>query len=104
VEAGGQARRACLALLREVDTSDLFDKLYDMKTNVSGLLRDFPRIRRAALAGEEVVVQTREGNLLIVAEQPPTRALFGCMKNEIAESADTIDEPTLPATEWNAAL
>jgi hypothetical protein len=75
-----------------------------MKTNVSGLLRDFPRIRRAALAGEEVLVETREGNLLIVAENPPTQQLYGCMRDEIVASDDTIDEPTLPTTEWNASL
>jgi hypothetical protein len=75
-----------------------------MKTNVSGLLRDFPRIRRAALSGEKVLVETREGNLLIVAENPPTRQLYGCMRDEIVMSADSIDEPTMPTTEWGASL
>ncbi|TVR55626.1 MAG: hypothetical protein EA426_14820 [Spirochaetaceae bacterium] len=75
-----------------------------MKTNVSGLLRDFPRIRRAALAGEEVLVETREGNLLIVAETPPSASLYGSMKDEIESSADDLDSPTLPSSEWGAAL
>ena len=39
-----------------------------MQTNVSGLLRDFARVRRAALAGERVVVTTRDGNLVLTAE------------------------------------
>lgn len=75
-----------------------------MKTNVSGLLRDFPRIRRAALSGEEVLVETREGNLLIVAEHPPSQQLYGCMRDDIVASDDSIDEPTLPTTEWGASL
>ena len=75
-----------------------------MKTNVSGLLRDFPRIRRAALAGEEVLVETREGNLLIVAESPPSGSLYGSMKDEIESSEDSIDTPTLPTSEWGASL
>ena len=82
----------------------LFDILFDMKTNVSGLLRDFPKIRRAALAGEEVLVETREGNLLIVAERPPATSLYGSMKDDIASSADDLDAPTLPTTEWDASL
>ena len=46
----------------------------------------------------------REGNLLIVAENPPTRQLYGCMQDEIIKSDDSIDEPTMPATEWGASL
>jgi hypothetical protein len=82
----------------------LHDKLFDMKTNVSGLLRDFPRVRRAALAGEEVVVETREGNLIIVAEHPPAGDLYGSMRDEIDASEDDIDTPTLPASDWNPSL
>ncbi len=75
-----------------------------MKTNVSGLLRDFARVRRAALAGEQIVVETREGNLLIVAETPPSDQLYGCMREEIVTSDDSIDEPTMPTTEWESQL
>lgn len=39
-----------------------------MQINVSGLLRDFARVRRAALAGRRIVVKTREGNLVLAAE------------------------------------
>lgn len=85
-------------------TRPIYDKLFDMKTNVSGLLRDFPRIRRAVLAGEEVLVETREGNLLIVAEKPPSGSLYGSMGDEIESSADDIDTPTLPSSEWGASL
>ena len=39
-----------------------------MHINVSGLLRDFARVRRAALAGETVVIATRDGNLVLAAQ------------------------------------
>lgn len=39
-----------------------------MRTNVSGLLRNFASVRRAALAGRRVVVTTRDGNLVVTAE------------------------------------
>lgn len=46
-----------------------------MRTNVSGLLRNFASVRRAALAGKRVVVTTRDGNLVLMAEphaeEPP---------------------------------
>lgn len=47
-----------------------------MQINVSGLLRDFARVRRAALAGKRIVVKTREGNLVLTAEsQAPDPAV-----------------------------
>ena len=39
-----------------------------MHINVSGLLRNFARVRRAALAGETVVISTRDGNLVLAAQ------------------------------------
>lgn len=82
----------------------MFDILFDMRTNVSGLLRDFPRVRRAALAGEQVIVETREGNLIIAAEHPPTQCLYGSMRDEILASADDLDQPTLPESAWSPSL
>lgn len=42
-----------------------------MHINVSGLLRNFSSVRRAALAGETVVIATRDGNLVLAAEPDP---------------------------------
>ena len=39
-----------------------------MRINVSGLLRNFAKVRRAALAGETVVIATRDGNLVLAAQ------------------------------------
>jgi hypothetical protein len=75
-----------------------------MQTNVSELLRNFPKIRRAALAGERVVIRTREGNLVLTAEKPAGNSLFGILKatidsrrmNEADSGADDKDwKPSL---------
>ena len=33
-----------------------------MDSTVTELLRDFPRVKRAVLAGEAVIIKSREGN------------------------------------------
>ena len=49
-----------------------------MHINVSGLLRNFASVRRAALAGETVVIATRDGNLVLAAQpEPPSGAVEG---------------------------
>ena len=71
-----------------------------MRVNVSGLLRDFARVRKAALSGERVVVTTREGNLVLTAETSAASELFGALSNIILSSDDDIDRPTLPNEHW----
>ena len=75
-----------------------------MKTNVSTLLRDFPKVRRAAMAGEEVIIVTREGNLRLTAEARSGESILGCRKGLIQFADDRLDEPTLPESEWNPSL
>lgn len=82
----------------------MFDKLYDMRTNVSTLLREFPRVRRAALAGETVIIETREGNLVLTAEVNEARPLYGSMRDRIVRTDDDIDGPTLADDEWAPGL
>ncbi|MDZ4695222.1 MAG: hypothetical protein SGI86_08725 [Deltaproteobacteria bacterium] len=66
-----------------------------MQTNVSELLRNFPKVRQAALAGERVIIRTREGNLVLTAEKPMGRSLFGSL-------AANIDSKTLRAIDSGA--
>jgi len=80
--------------------SPVLDNLSDMKTNVSMLLREFPRVRRAALAGERVIIETREGNLVLMAEPPEQTQAYGSMRERVLRSDDSIDSPTLPDREW----
>ena len=50
------------------------------------------------------VIDNPSGNLLIVAERPPATSLYGSMEDDVESSADDLDTPTLPTTEWNASL
>lgn len=75
-----------------------------MKTNVSTLLREFPRVRNAALAGEEVIIVTREGNLRLTAEPRSGESILGSRKGLIRFADDLLDQPTLPESEWNPSL
>ena len=75
-----------------------------MKTNVSTLLREFPKVRQAAMAGEEVIIVTREGNLRLTAEPRSGESILGSRKGLIRFSDDRLDEPTLPEGEWNPSL
>ena len=74
-----------------------------MKTNVSTLLREFPRVRRAVMAGETVIVETREGNLRITADRSGEQPLLGCLRGEIAVKGE-IDSPTTTEKEWVPSL
>ena len=71
-----------------------------MRVNVSGLLRDFARVRKAALSGETVVVTTRAGNLVLTAERMSASELFGALSDTIVSSDNDIDQPTLPDQHW----
>lgn len=75
-----------------------------MRTNVSTLLREFPRVRRAALAGEDVIIETREGNLRLVADRPAAGEVLGALKERIIASTDDIVNPTSSHNDWKASL
>lgn len=82
----------------------LYDKLFDMRTNVSTLLREFPKVRRAALAGETVIIETREGNLVLKAEAAEATPVYGSMSDRIVSSDDDLDRPTLGEDQWVSKL
>lgn len=75
-----------------------------MKTNVSTLLREFPKVRRAALSGETVIIETREGDLRLTADKPSGSSILGAMKDSILRSDDSIVGPTTQDEDWNASL
>ncbi len=75
-----------------------------MRTNVSTLLREFPKVRRAAMAGEEVIIVTREGNLRLTAEPRNGASILGSFKAEIVMVDDDIDQPTTASSDWEASL
>ncbi len=67
-------------------------------------MREFPKVRRAAMAGEEVIFVTREGNLRLTAEARSGESILGCRKGLIHFADDRLDEPTLPENEWKPGL
>lgn len=75
-----------------------------METTVTELLREFPRVRRAALSGETVIIKSREGNLRLSLDAPATGSLIGCMRGLLAGADDDIDEPTSEAGSWDSDL
>lgn len=86
-------------------TSDVISVMYSlMETTVTELLREFPRVRRAALAGETVIIKSREGNLRLSLDAPATGSLIGCMRGLLAGADDDIDGPTSDAGSWDSDL
>jgi len=75
-----------------------------MKTNVSTLLREFPKVRRAALSGEEVIIVTREGNLRLSADRPSGTRLIGAMRGQFGRIDDEISTPTTTDEDWKASM
>lgn len=75
-----------------------------MKTNVSTLLREFPKVRRAALSGEDVIIETREGNLRLIADITPGKHLIGSMKGRFGTQQNDLTEPTTSNDDWKPSL
>ena len=75
-----------------------------MQINVSGLLREFPKAKRAALAGECVRIKTREGNLILMAEKPATETLFGSLAGRIQTRQLEPETTGADADDWDPSL
>ena len=56
------------------------------------------------MAGEEVIIVTREGNLRLTAEPRAGASILGSFKAEIVAVDDDIDQPTTASANWNASL
>jgi hypothetical protein len=75
-----------------------------MEATVTELLREFPRLRRAALAGERVIIKSREGDLQLMRDTAKPASLVGAMQGQIVHSADDIDQPTTTEADWGGSL
>lgn len=75
-----------------------------MQTNVSGLLREFPKYRQAAMSGHKVLIKTREGDLLLSAHKKTDRALLGCLEGVFHGTSHDLTRPTLPEKNWKFGL
>ena len=76
-----------------------------MHINVSGLLRNFAKVRRAALAGDTVVIATRDGNLVLAAQPQDSDPLRGAAPHATVRSdanLDTVVQTREPVTRSGA--
>jgi hypothetical protein len=48
-----------------------------MRTTVTQLLREVPKVRRAAMRGDRVIISTRQGNLVLTKETSSVAGLMG---------------------------
>lgn len=70
-----------------------------METNVTTLLREFPKVKKAALAGERVLIRTREGDLELKVVRKGPRYSMGKFDGKLIENEWDITQPTLPNTQ-----
>lgn len=70
-----------------------------METTVTQLLREFPKIRRAALRGERVVIRTRGGNLVLQREAPE-KPLLGSLAGQAEDRGLTAEDRAFSSHEW----
>jgi len=75
-----------------------------MESTVTELLREFPRVKRAVLSGETVIIKTRDGNFRLTLDSPATGGLLGCMKGLAIRSDNNIDRPTTEPSAWDPKL
>ena len=72
-----------------------------MQTTVTTLLREFPKIRRAAMRGERIVIKTRQGNLVLTAEKAKGDKVMGSMKGRrMVDHGIDPSAHTIPLSEW----
>jgi len=72
-----------------------------MQTSVRTLLREFPKVRQAALRGEKVIIATREGNLILMPENPPGVNILGAFRGKLRVKKGTdLTLPTSRESEW----
>ena len=64
-----------------------------MEATVTELLREFPRVRRAVLAGETVIIKAREGDMRLTMDGSQTSSRIGCMRGLVVRSDENIDQP-----------
>ena len=56
------------------------------------------------MAGEEVIIVTREGNLRLTAEACNGVSILGSFKAKMIATDDDLDQPSTLDTDWKASL
>jgi hypothetical protein len=74
-----------------------------MDTTVTELLREFPKVRRAVLSGETVIIRSREGNMRLTLDRGEDQPLVGGLRG-LVQTREDLTAPTAAATEWSPSL
>jgi hypothetical protein len=75
-----------------------------MELTVTEFLRNFSRLRLALLAGEVVIIKSRDGKFRLNLENPAADCLVGCLKGLLERADDDIDRPMSNALSWETRL
>jgi hypothetical protein len=74
-----------------------------MQTTVTELLREFPKVRRAVLSGETVIIRSREGTMRLTLDHGEDQPRVGALRG-LVQTPEDLTAPTTVATEWDASL
>ncbi len=74
------------------------------KISEETLLQNFGEIARKVREGEVVIVETKEGDLRLRAENAGGNEILGSLSDVILGSSDDIVDPTTKPEDWNASL
>jgi len=74
-----------------------------METTITELLREFPKVRRAVLSGETVIIRSREGVMRLTLDPPEPQALIGALRGLVLTRED-LTTPTTAPSDWNPSL
>ena len=74
-----------------------------MQVNMLDAKNQLSKLVKAAVSGEEVIIETREGNLRLVADTPSGSTILGCMKAQLLRIDDDVVSLTTTADEWDPA-
>ena len=74
-----------------------------METTVTELLREFPKVRRAVLSGETVLIRSREGVMRLTLDPPEPQGLVGALRGLVRTRKD-LTTPTTAPSDWIPSL
>jgi hypothetical protein len=74
-----------------------------MQTTVTELLREFPKVRRAVLAGETVIIRSREGNMRLTLDRGDNPPLVGALRG-LVQTQEDLTAPNTADNEWSPSL
>ncbi len=101
----GECLEKCLSLptRASLDIRQNIRQICRMQTTVTELLREFPKVRRAVLSGETVIIRSREGNMRLTLDHGEDQPRVGALRG-LVQTQEDLAAPTTVATEWSPSL